>query len=233
MLPLRIALSISALSLTQINTWRITTVIKVQSTELDATPSGKIRSAQFSFPALMIGLLESGTPERARRSSVAIRFQESNHSRVKSMMLSGLQILHLPLHQSLTMVELRFGIFSLTHLVQLLHTSISSRTAPMIQLQRQSFVLVAHLQSSSLVMTRELSMSTDQEVWSMSRYLTKINKTGCFKLSRKTISQPMTKTKTLTKLSEQYNKSFLSQAEFPSAFAPVSVLNRHPIIIRF
>ena len=118
MQQLRIALSISALYLTQINIWRTTMVIKAPSIELDVTPSGRIRNAQSLFLALTIGLLEFGTQERVKRSLVVTRSLENNLYKVRSMMLFGLQS-HLPLSPpSLMMEELKFGIYLLIHLAQ-------------------------------------------------------------------------------------------------------------------
>jgi hypothetical protein len=93
-------------------------VIRALSIELDATPSGRIRSAQSSYLALTIGLLEFGTQERVKRSSVAIRSLENNLFRVRSMMLFGLRSHPLPSPPSLMMEELKFGISSLILLDQ-------------------------------------------------------------------------------------------------------------------
>ena len=165
-------------------------VIRALSTELDATLSGKIRSAQSSFPALMIGLLEFGTQERVKRSSVVTRSLENNLFRVRSMMLFGLQSHPLLSPLSLMTVESKFGISSSIHLAQWLPTLTNWMTVkPTIQHQRQLFVLAAHHQFYLLEMIRELLTSTDQRDLSTFKCQTKTNKTDCCKPLRRTISQ--------------------------------------------
>ena len=77
--PLKSALSMSAVFLTQINILRITMVIKDQSTGLDVILSGSLRNAQSLSVAHMIGLLRFGMLEKKLRNLVAIKYRERNH----------------------------------------------------------------------------------------------------------------------------------------------------------
>jgi hypothetical protein len=79
MLPLKSALFMSVVFLTQINISRITTVIKDLSTGLDVILSGNLRNAQSLSVVHMIGLLRCGMLEKKLRNSVAIKYQEINH----------------------------------------------------------------------------------------------------------------------------------------------------------
>jgi hypothetical protein len=107
------------------------------------------------------------------------------------MMLTGHQVLHLASPQSPMMVESKFGIFTSITLDQSSPISINLRTVTKTPPQKPLSDSVLHPQCCSQVMIKVPLMFTDLKVWSMFKYLIKINKIDFLEPSRKMTSLKM------------------------------------------